>query len=78
MVITYTMVIDFARPYKTNTLLVMKDDANSRKIRFILMDNGKPFDTSDVMQVLVKAIKPDGAIVSGVADVSVDEDESHI
>ena len=78
MVITYTMVIDFARPYKTNTLLVVKDDANSRKIRFILMDNGKPFDTSDVMQVIVKAIKPDGSLVLGVGDVSVDEDENPI
>lgn len=78
MVITYTMVIDFARPYKTNTLLVVKDDANSRKIRFILMDNGKTFDTSDVMQVIVKAIKPDGSLVLGVGDVSVDEDENPI
>ena len=78
MEIIYPMVVDLARPNKYNTLLVMKNDFNSRKCRFILMDNGKAFDTADVLNVVVKAVKPDGTVVFEDAEISTDDDGNRI
>ena len=76
--ITYPMVVDMARPNKYNTLLVMKNDTNTREIKFVLMNDGRPFDTSECDTVTVKAIKPDQSIVYDDAVVSQDEDGNNI
>lgn len=76
--ITYPMVVDMARPNKYNTLLVMKNDTNTREIKFVLMNDGRPFDTSECDTVTVKAVKPDQSIVYDDAVVSQDEDGNNI
>ena len=76
--VVYDMVVDFARPSKTNTVLVMQNDANSRVLRFILMNQGRPFDTSGVAIVVIKAVKPDGKVIYDNASVSQDSDGKNI
>lgn len=68
--ITYDMVIDFARPYKTHTLLCSQDDHLSRVPHFILRANGKSLDVSDVETYTITAVKPDSTTSheSGVLD----------
>lgn len=78
MNVVYDMVVDFARPSKTNTVLVMQNDANSRVLRFILMNQGRPFDTSGVAIVSIKAVKPDGKVIYDNASVSQDSDGKNI
>lgn len=78
MNIVYDMVVDFARPSKTNTVLVMQNDSNSRVLRFILMDQGKAFDTKDVAIVSIKAVKPDGKVIYDNASVSQNSDGENI
>lgn len=70
--IKYIIVVDFAHPNKTNTILVAKNDTNSRIIRFVLLDNGRPLDTTDVTVVTVKGVNASGSKVYDSAEITVD------
>ena len=78
MDVIYTFLVDFARPQRTNELLVMLDDHMSRVCRFILMNNGKPMDVSEVDAVSVNAILPTDETIVAEAALSVDDDENPI
>ena len=76
--IDYTFVVDLARPLKTNTLLVMQHDANSRVVHFLLMNDGKRFDCTDVTGVIVTAVTGGGStIVSSDVEIVQDDDENN-
>lgn len=72
------MVVDFVRPYKNHTLLVVQNDHLSRVCHFILRANGKALDVSDVTSYTLTAVKPDSTTAheSGVLDV--DDDGTYI
>lgn len=78
MQVNYNMVIDFARPAKSNTILVAENDANSRNCRFTLLFDKAPFDMTGVTTATVKGILPSGAIVFGDATIVQDEDGNNI
>lgn len=71
MSVLYDMVIDFAWPSKTNTILVMQGDHLSRVCHFVLKANGKDMDVSSVSNYTVKAVLPDSSVIydTGVLDV---------
>lgn len=56
MKVKYNMVVDFARPNKSNTILVSENDANSRVCHFTLLYDRTPFDMSDVTSALIKGV----------------------
>lgn len=70
MSVLYDMVIDFAWPSKTNTILVMQGDHLSRVCHFVLKANGKDMDVSSVSNYTVKAVLPDSSVIydTGVLD----------
>lgn len=70
----YNMVVDFARPSKSNTIIVSEDDSESRVAHFTLLFNNKAFDMSDVTGALVTSSLPSSAIVLGDAELIYDED----
>lgn len=74
MKVVYDMIIDFAFPSKSNTLLVMQDDHLSRVCHFILKSNGRDMDVSDVATYSVKAVLSDSTVVydSGAMDADSD------
>lgn len=63
MNVPYKFLVDLVRPYKTNTLQVMQNDADTREIHFILLENGQAFDMSDATAVTVTAVTPGGKTV---------------
>lgn len=71
--IDYTFVVDLARPYKANTLMVMQHDANSRVVHFLLMDDGKRYDMTGVSGVILTAVTPSEATI--VSDLEIVQDE---
>ena len=88
MTITYTIVIDLARPLKTNTIEIHKDDNNSRRLRIVLMNNGKKLSmyekdaegniTSQYTSATIKCIKPDKTAIIGDCEISTDADGNMI
>lgn len=77
MVVNYNLVVDFARPSKSNTILIAEDDANSRNCRFTLLADKQPFDMTDVVTAVVNGILPDGSIVIDEATIVKDADENN-
>ena len=77
MVVNYNLVVDFARPSKSNTILIAEDDANSRNCRFTLLADKQPFDMTDVVTAVVNGILPDGSIVIDEATIIKDADENN-
>lgn len=69
MNVIYQFLVDFARPYKTNTLLVMQSDSNTREMHFILLENGRVFDMEEATAATVTAVTPSGKTV--VSDASI-------
>lgn len=78
MYITYTFFVDFARPQRTNELLVSQYDDMSRVARFVLMNNGKPLDIDEEYAVTVNALLPDESVVLVEAALSEDEEGNQI
>lgn len=74
MQVKYNMVVDFARPNKSNTILVAEDDANSRKVTFTLLFDKAPFDMTGVTTATVMGITPTGARIYDVATIETDEE----
>ena len=76
MIANYNMVVDFARPQKSNTILVSENDANSRNANFKLLFDKAPFDMTGVTQAIVKATTASGSIVYGEAEIKKDADNN--
>ena len=72
MQIEYTLVMDFARPKKSYSILIAEGDQRSRVLKVVLMNNGKAMDLSDVQTATIKAVKPDEAIVFGDGTIETD------
>ena len=56
MQIDYTLVMDFARPKKSYSILIAEGDQRSRVLKVVLMNNGKAMDLSDVQTATIKAV----------------------
>lgn len=73
MNVKYNMVVDFARPSKANTIILSEGDANSRVCCFTLLFNKQAFNMIDVTVATVKAVKQNGSVVYGDAEITTDE-----
>ena len=73
MQVKYDLVVDFARPTKSNTIIIAEGDANSRVAHFVLLANKLPMQMTDVTVATVKAIKDDGSVIFGDARIIEDE-----
>ena len=78
MNVNYEMVVDFARPAKSNTLIISEGDTNSRVCNFTLMSNKKDMDMIDVTVATVRGVKSDGSVIYGDATIETDEDGNKI
>ena len=78
MQVNYNMVVDFARPNKSNTVLIAENDAQSRNCRFKLLFDKAPFSMTDVVSATVKGVLPSGAIIFGDATIDQDEEGNNI
>lgn len=76
MEVRYDLVVDFARPSKSNTIIISEGDNNSRLLHFTLLANKQVFSMSDVAVATVKGIKSDGSVIFGDATILEDEDEN--
>ncbi len=73
MSVLYDMVIDFAWPSKTNTILAMQGDHLSRVCHFVLKANGKDMDVSGVSNYTVKAVLSDSSVIYDTGALDVDD-----
>ena len=78
MNVKYNMVVDFARPSKSNTIILSEGDANSRVCCFTLLFNKQAFGMIDVTVATVKAVKQNGSVVYGDAEITTDENGNKI
>ena len=78
MQVKYNMVVDFARPNKSNTILVAENDANSRKATFTLLFDKAPFDMSDVVTATILGITSTGARIYADATIEQDDEGNNI
>lgn len=76
MQVKYDLVVDFARPTKSNTIIIAEGDANSRVAHFVLLANKVPMQMTDVTVATVKAIKDDGSVIYGDATF-IEDDEGN-
>lgn len=74
MNVKYDMVVDFARPAKSNTLMISEGDTNSRECSFTLLSNKKDMDMIDVTVATVRGVKSDGSVIYGDATIETDDD----
>lgn len=74
MNLIYDMVVDFSNNARTNTLETKKGNSNSIVLKFTLLNNGNPFDMSDVVMGSIKGVKPDDSIIYGACDFTEDEE----
>lgn len=78
MKVPYDLVVDFARPSKSNTIIISEGDTNSRVCHFTLLANKQPFPMSDVTVATVRGVKSNGSIIYGEAEILEDEDENKL
>lgn len=78
MQVKYHMVVDFARPNKSNTVLIAENDANSRNCFFKLLFDKEPFDMTGVTTATVLGITSTGQRIYGDAIILQDEDGNNI
>ena len=74
MQVKYNMVVDFARPNKSNTVLIAENDANSRNCYFTLLFDKAPFDMTGVTTATVLGITSSGQRIYGDATIIQDEE----
>lgn len=66
MNVQYDLVVDFARPSKSNTIIVSEYDDKTRVCHFTLLNDKQPFSMAEVSTAYITGRKPDGsAIVIG-------------
>lgn len=78
MKVTHDMVIDFARSYKNHEILVQQNDHLSRRLHFILRENGRDLDVSDVVAYTIRAVRPDSSFSYDAGTLDVDDDGNRI
>ena len=78
MNLIYDMVVDFSNNARTNTLETKKGNSNSIVCKFTLLNNGNPFDMSDVVMASIKGVKPDDSLIYGACDFVYDEEENKV
>ena len=78
MNVKYNMVVDFARPNKSNSIIISEGDVNSRVCCFTLLFNKLAFDMIDVSVATVRAVKQNGSVVYGDAQITTDENGNKI
>lgn len=78
MNVKYDLVVDFARPNKSNTVIVSEGDSKSRVCHFTLLNNKYPMSMSDVTSATVRAVKSDGSVIWGEAEILVNDDGEQI
>lgn len=74
MRVQYDLVVDFARPNKSNTIIISENDRESRFCRFTLLANKQVFDMTDVTTASVKAINHIGRVTVFDADITTDSE----
>lgn len=74
MQVKYNLVVDFARPTKSNTIIVSEGDVNSRLLHFTLLANKTAFDMIDVNVATVRGVKQDGSVIYGDATIITDDE----
>jgi hypothetical protein len=70
----YDLVVDFARPTKSNTIIVSEGDVDSRICHFTLLVNKSAMSMLDVTSATVRGVKEDGSVVFGDAVIVTDDD----
>lgn len=73
----YDVMIDLMNP-RQNILCLKRGDKGASAIRFTIMNNGNPFDMSDVSVATVKGVKPDKTIIYADATIEKDEEGNNI
>lgn len=76
MQVKYDLVVDFARPNKSNTIHISEGDTNSRVCHFTLLNNKHPMSMGDVTIATVRGVKEDGSVIFGDAEILKDEDDN--
>lgn len=78
MKVEYNLVVDFARPNKSNLIIISEGDRNSRLMHFTLLADKLPMDMVDVSVATVKGIKSDGSVIFGDARILEDSSGSKL
>lgn len=78
MKVSYDLVVDFARPSKSNTIIISEGDTNSRVCHFVLLANKVPMDMSTVTVATVRGVKGDGSVIYGDATILTDDNDNYI
>ena len=78
MKVKYDLVLDFARPSKTNTIIISEDDTNSRLLHFTLLNDKHPMSMTDITSATIRGLKTDGSVIFGDATILVDDDGNRL
>lgn len=78
MICNYNMIIDFARPQKSNTIVISENDAETRMCNFKLLFDKQPFDMTGVIQATVKGVTQSGSTIIDVAQIKTDSEGNFI
>ena len=78
MLCKYNMIVDFARPQKSNTVIVAENDVDSRQCNFRLLFDKEPFDMTGVVQATVTGVKGDQSYVYSPATIVQDAQGNNI
>lgn len=73
MNVKYDLVVDFARPNKSNTVIISEGDSESRVCVFTLLADKQPMDMSYVSTATVRGVREDGSVIIGEAVILEDE-----
>ena len=78
MICNYNMIIDFARPQKSNTIVLSENDAETRMCNFKLLFDKQPFDMEGVVMAIVKGVTQSGATIIDTAEIKTDAQGNYI
>ena len=78
MIANYNMIIDFARPQKSNTIVVMENDAETRNCNFKLLFDKQDFDMTGVVSAVVKGVTQSGSTIWDTATIKEDTQGNYI
>lgn len=78
MICNYNMIIDFARPQKSNTIVLSENDAETRMCNFKLLFDKEPFDMTGVVSAVVHGVTQSGATIIDTATIKQDGEGNYI
>lgn len=73
--IKYSLIVDLARPTKTNIIQIPQNDAGTRELFFKLLSDGEDYDTTGVSFATYSAVTPSSTTVTG--DVTIVKDANN-